>query len=645
MADKHNTSGEAPDPAQLLESLHLSEARLRGVLNSISDGFYAIDREWRITEFNPAAEDYFRMPRAEVVGRNYWELVNGASEEFKALLRAAMGGAPMAVLETPSLYRPGRQVELRVASTEEGVCVALTDITDRVQTRARLEAAVAKRTAELQASESRVRTIIETSHLFQGLLDADGTLVDINSASLAAIGARKADVIGNKFWDTPWFTATDGMSDFLRESVLRAVKGEIVTHSSVTLNLPDGERSFEFAMRPVQDESGAVIAVVPEAVETTARVKMEDDLRQAQKLEAIGQLTGGVAHDFNNLLMVISGGLNMLERSDTPERRDMLIGRMREAVERGANLTKQLLAFSRRQSLKPESIALAGYFTAMNDLLSRSLGVNVRVSLDVPHDVAPVSADPNALQLAILNLAVNARDAMEDSGIVQIRARNGAPRDPHAPCVSISVSDAGAGMTADVRARIFEPFFTTKETGKGSGLGLAQVHGFVQQSGGHVEVETEQGAGTTVTLVLPRGEAVAQKRPAPAPAPKEPLAPAGEALLVEDDDNVAALTGEMLSHLGWRVTRVASAEAALGAITNGLDVGLVFSDVMMPGGKSGLELAQALRQRHVDLPIVLASGYTETVHREAERAGLPLLSKPYNLDAMAAAIESARQLR
>jgi CheY-like chemotaxis protein len=171
------------------------------------------------------------------------------------------------------------------------------------------------------------------------------------------------------------------------------------------------------------------------------------------------------------------------------------------------------------------------------------------------------------------------------------------------------------------------------------------VHGFVQQSGGHVEVETAEGVGTTVTLVLPRGEAVAQKRPAPAPAPKEPLAPAGEALLVEDDDNVAALTGEMLSHLGWRVTRVASAEAALGAITNGLDVGLVFSDVMMPGGKSGLELAQALRQRHVDLPIVLASGYTEAVHREAERAGLPLLSKPYNLDAMAAAIESARQLR
>jgi signal transduction histidine kinase len=413
---------------------------------------------------------------------------------------------------------------------------------------------------------------------------------------------------------------------------------------SITLNLPDGARTFDFSMRPLFDAAGAVVAIVPEAIETTARLKAEEDLRQAQKLEAVGQLTGGVAHDFNNLLMVISGGLNMLERSDTAERRGMLISRMREAVERGATLTRQLLAFSRRQTLKPESIALPSYFAGMSDLLSRSLGVSVRVDFDVPEDTAPVSADPNALQLAILNLAVNARDAMNDSGVVRIRARNGRTDDPNADCVSISVSDTGEGMTPDVRARIFEPFFTTKETGKGSGLGLAQVHGFAQQSEGHVEVETAEGSGTTVTLVLPRGEAPAEQQRAPPPAPRERAAQdaAGKALLVEDDDNVAALTSEMLSHLGWRVTRVASAEAALGAITNGLDVGLVFSDVMMPGGKNGLELAEALRKRHVDLPIVLASGYTETVHREAERAGLPLLSKPFDLDMLAAAIDAAR---
>lgn len=639
-----DTTKSDPAPEDLLASLRVSEARLRGVLNSISDGFYAVDRDWRLTEFNAAAERYFALERAKLLGADYWALIEHASEEFKALLRAAMDGAPMVVFETQSLYRPGRQVELRIAPTEEGICVALTDITDRLHTRARLEAAVAERTAALQASESRVRAMVETSHLFQGLMELDGALVDCNAASLAAIKARKEDVIGVKLWETPWFSGAEAARDFVRDGVARAAVGEIVTNPSMLLNLPTGVRVFDVALRPVRNEAGEVIAIVSEANEITARVKAEDELRQAQKLEAVGQLTGGVAHDFNNLLMVISGGLNMLARSPDEEKRDMLMMRMREAVERGANLTKQLLAFSRRHQLSPESIRLPDYFASMSDLLNRSLGVNVRVTVDVSADVAPVLADPNALQLAILNLAVNARDAMDHSGVVGIGARNGSPQDANAACVSISVSDTGAGMTPEVRRRIFEPFFTTKETGKGSGLGLAQVHGFAEQSGGHIEVQSEVGVGTTFTLVLPRGESVPEA-PAPPAAALEPAPPsgAGEALLVEDDDNVAALTEEMLGHLGWRVTRVASAEAALGAITNGLDVGLVFSDVMMPGGRNGIELAQALRERHVDLPIVLASGYTEAVQRDAERAGLLLLSKPFNLDTLAAAIEAARQ--
>ncbi|ANP46907.1 hybrid sensor histidine kinase/response regulator [Candidatus Viadribacter manganicus] len=635
-------SGKVPDLEDLLSSLRRSEARLRGVLNSISDGFYAVDRRWRVTEFNPAAERYFRMKRADVIGRDYRELINAASGELKTLTRAAMDGAPMAVMESQSLYRPDRYVEVRIAPTEEGFCVALTDITDRLHSRSRLESAVAKRTEELLESEARLRSIIETSHLFQGLMRPDGGLLDCNAASLDAIKARKEDLVGQKYWETPWFSATEAMPAFVEQAVARAAGGAVVSHPNMRLNLPTGVRSFDFTMRPIRDASGVVISLVHEASEITARLKAEEDLRQIQKLEAVGQLTGGVAHDFNNLLMVISGGLNMLDRSPDEEKRVMLMARMREAVDRGANLTKQLLAFSRRHHLNPESIRLPAYFSGLSDLLSRSLGVNVRVTIDAPDDVAPVFVDPNALQLALLNLAVNARDAMSDKGVVTIRARNGEGR--YTDCVLVTVSDTGTGMTPEVRQRIFEPFYTTKEIGKGSGLGLAQVHGFAEQSGGHVEVESSLGEGATFTLVLPRGEEVAPTQSlAQVQVASEAATLSGEALLVEDDDNVAALTAEMLGHLGWSVTRVASAEAALGAITNGLDVGLVFSDVMMPGGKNGIELAYALRERDVGLPIVLASGYTEAVHRDAERAGLPLLAKPFNLEALAAAIEAARQ--
>ncbi|WP_395646143.1 ATP-binding protein [Terricaulis sp.] len=615
------------------ERLRLSEARLRGVLNSISDGFYAVNRAWRITEFNPAAEAYFNMERAKVVGQDLWSFIPNASDQFQAMLRAAMDGAPMAVLEAPSLLRPGRYVELRIAPTEEGLCVALTDITERRQTRAQLEAAVAERTAELQASQDRLRTIIETSHLFLGLVAPDGTILDANTASIEAINAKRGDFAGVKFWETTWFIGTPGMVEMAQEAVARVAKGETFAQH-IVLELPTGVRSFDFSMRPVLDENGVVVAMVPEAAETTARLQAEEELRQAQKLEAVGQLTGGVAHDFNNLLMVISGGLNMMRRSDEPARREMLMARMQEAVDRGANLTRQLLAFSRRHALNPEPIALDSYLAGLNDLLGRSLGGGVRVIIDVAPGVSPVMADANALQLAILNLAVNARDAMSGSGTVTIRARDGAPDNSGASLVSISVSDTGVGMAADVLERIFEPFFTTKDIGKGSGLGLAQVHGFAEQSGGRIEVDTAPGKGTCMTLVLPRAGAVraAEEMPAAPVAPQ--AAQRGAVLLVEDDDEVAAMTGEMLEHLGWRVTRVASAEAALSAVASGPPVDLVFSDVMMPGGKNGIELARALQRRPHAPRIVLTSGYAESVRREAEVVGVPLLAKPFDIDAL-----------
>jgi signal transduction histidine kinase/CheY-like chemotaxis protein len=377
------------------------------------------------------------------------------------------------------------------------------------------------------------------------------------------------------------------------------------------------------------------------------RAKVEEALRHAQKLEAIGQLTGGVAHDFNNLLMVISGGLDMLDRPGDPARRRRLVDGMRQAAGRGAALTRQLLAFSRRQPLRPEPLDLRRQVGAMRELLDRSLRGDVHVALGFADELWPVAVDPGGLELAVLNLSVNARDAMPAGGTITIRAENLpglADGDLRGDFVRLSVVDTGTGMAPDVVSRVFEPFFTTKDIGKGSGLGLAQVYGFATQSGGAVRIDTAVGRGSTIALLLPRsGEAPPAElgRPADARAEQAPGAMAGHVLLVEDDDEVAALVAEMLAQLGLEATRAGSAAAALGALANGRAVDLVLSDVMMPGGMSGVDLAREVKRRRPGLPILLTTAHAEAAKRGAEAEGVALLPKPYRLEDLAEAARSA----
>jgi signal transduction histidine kinase len=373
------------------------------------------------------------------------------------------------------------------------------------------------------------------------------------------------------------------------------------------------------------------------------RARVEDSLRHAQKLEAVGQLTGGVAHDFNNLLMVISGGLDMLDRQTDPARRRRLIEGMRQAAGRGATLTRQLLAFSRRQALRPEPIDLCGHVSGMRDLLDRSLRGDVHVTLDLAADLWPVAVDPGELELAVLNLAVNARDALPAGGTITIRGENLPDLedgDLRGDFVRLSVIDTGTGMPPEVASRAFDPFFTTKDIGKGSGLGLAQVYGFTKQSGGAVRIETADGHGTTVSLLLPRSNvapAMAEQAHAEHAVGGSPDLVVGHVLLVEDDDEVAALVTEMLTQLGLEATRASSATAALGALANGRAVDLVFSDVMMPGGMSGVDLVREVKRRRPGLPIILTTAYPEAARREAEAEGVALLPKPYRLEELALA--------
>jgi signal transduction histidine kinase/ActR/RegA family two-component response regulator len=419
-------------------------------------------------------------------------------------------------------------------------------------------------------------------------------------------------------------------------SAMRSALRARARQYEVRQHLEDGERSaaelerlVAARTRELEEANNALHAQIQD------RARIEECLRHAQKLEAVGQLTGGIAHDFNNLLMVITGGLNMLERR--PERRAEVIEAMHKAAARGARLTHQLLAFSRRQDLRPQAIDIKSYLAEMSELLARSLRGDVEMVVDVDDAAWPVDADPGELQLMILNLAVNARDAMPQGGTLSIRVEN-APGEA-GDFVSLSVTDTGMGMSREVLERVFEPFFTTKDVGKGSGLGLAQVHGFVTQSGGTISISSEVGGGAIVAILLPRSHNL------PAHARADGLADIGRekgkghVLLVEDEDEVAALVCGMLGELGYEVTRAVSANAALGALANGRAIDMVFSDVMMPGGMNGLELSREIRRRRPELPVLLTSGYTDAVRKDAQLEGVPLLPKPYQLGDLAAAIE------
>ena len=365
--------------------------------------------------------------------------------------------------------------------------------------------------------------------------------------------------------------------------------------------------------------------------------EMQKHLAEAQKLDALGQLTGGVAHDFNNLLMVISGSLHILKKTldDDPGVQRALLA-IETATRRGAALTSQLLTFARRQSVNPRAIDVAGRIDAIREVLDTGVGSSVGLAYDFGPGLWPVTVDVSEFETALVNLVINARDAMPAGGTVAVAARNcagGQPQghDQAGDFVAISVADSGTGIAPDVLARIFDPFFTTKPVGKGTGLGLSQVHGFAHQAGGSVKVESELGKGTTVTILLPRERsgALADKHTV------SEMAGSGTVLLVEDNPDVASVSSSLLEQLGYIVRRVADAEAALREIERN-NVDLVFSDIVMPGKIDGLSLARRLREIRPDLPILLATGYSEAA--ADVRGDFPILRKPYEIHELSRAI-------
>jgi PAS domain S-box-containing protein len=361
--------------------------------------------------------------------------------------------------------------------------------------------------------------------------------------------------------------------------------------------------------------------------------RMQKQLAESQKLDALGQLTGGVAHDFNNLLMVIGGSAQVLKKYADDEKSKRAVQAIESAARRGAALTSQLLTFARRQNVNPQIIRLSERIDAVREVLNMGVGGAVQLTTDVKDDVWPIKADISELETALVNLTINARDAMPDGGAINISAENVRLDDDvnKGDFVVIRVSDTGTGIPPDIVQKVFDPFFTTKPVGKGTGLGLSQVHGFAYQAGGLVALCSELGKGTTVTISLPRDKAEIVSNTSLVPQSSG----SGTVLLVEDNPDVATASTGLLEQLGYAVRWVSDAEAALAEIAaEGID--LVFSDIVMPGKMDGLTLAQTIRGKYPRLPILLTTGYSDTLRRTS--LGFQILKKPYEIHELSQAL-------
>jgi PAS domain S-box-containing protein len=380
-----------------------------------------------------------------------------------------------------------------------------------------------------------------------------------------------------------------------------------------------------------------------------ARRLSEEKLQQSQKMESVGQLTGGVAHDFNNLLTVVSGNLELIEAAADNGKVRQYAAAARRAADRGATLTAQLLAFSRRQRLHPKLVRASELISEFQGLIRQAIGGGCELKLRTDEQLWLCHVDPPLLETAILNLALNGRDAMPDGGVLEIETRNvvldgtAVAGGLSGSYVKLSVTDNGCGMAPEVRDRVFEPFFTTKEVGKGTGLGLSMVYGFVRQSDGHVTIESTAGVGTTVTLYLPKAT---QRPDAKVEAIQAEAVPGGSEriLVVEDNEDLLEATSEMLITFGYQVLRARNGAEAIEIFGSGEGFDLLFSDVVMPNGMNGVELAREARQRNKDIKILLTSGYAGDIMERHRAIGeFPLIDKPFRLGDLARRLRSILQ--
>ena len=635
--------------------------KLWSAIQSITPSGVAIfDTEMRYVAASERWKSDYGFAGQDVIGRSHYELLPEIPERWREVHRRCLAGASERSEADPLLRPDGRTEWVRwlirpwhQPSGEIGGIIIFSEfVTERIEAEQALKASEAR----LREEEAKYRRTVDLAPAGIAHVGADGRFLMVNEFLCRMLGYGRDELLAMNVVDV---TAEDDRAETQDILVQRAAgsvpSGRLVKRyrhrdgrliwADVTFVSEAGVgRSGPYGLAIIND-----ITLQKQA--ETERLRFAAQLQQAQKMEAIGQLTGGMAHDFNNLLAVILGNLDFLgELPGLPESAQELVQGAAEAALRGAELTRNLLAFARRQPLAPAPAEIAKVVQDAGKLLARTLGGNVVLEVQLGDALWPILIDAAQLESAILNLAVNARDAMPGGGKLTIEARN-VTLDPDdcqqnaeavpGDFVVVTVSDTGTGMPPEIVAKAFDPFFTTKGVG-GTGLGLSMVHGFVRQSGGHTRLYSEFGRGTRIDLYLPRAAAAV----APSTAPALPLERArrGESVLVvEDNDPLRRLALRRLADLGYQTIEARDAAEALSVLRGATPIDLLFTDMVMPGGMTGRELAEAAQALRPRLKVLFTSGFTAVapVEHGGPDLGQALLTKPYQMATLARRVRAA----
>ena len=619
----------------------ISDDPFRLLVQSIIDyAIYMLDPNGYVTSWNAGAARIKGFQTEEIVGKHFSTFYTEEDRE---------AGLPNQVLETAR--REGKfegegwrvrkdgsrfwaSVVIDAIKDEEGEVIGFAKITRDMTDKRQAQQA-------LLEAERRFRILVQgvTDYAIY-MLDPEGRVTNWNAGAQRIKGYAPNEIIGEHF--SRFYTPED-LNAGVPKRALETARETGRYEAEGWRVRKDGTRFWaSVVIDAIKDDEGKLIGFAKITRDMTekreARLRLDESREQlfrSQKMEALGQLTGGLAHDFNNLLTAILGACELAMRNlDDREKLKRMLDGVRGSAQRGASLTKQLLAFARAQQLEIKQVDLKQFLAEVTALVRPSLRSNIELVTEISDQLWPADTDAAALELAILNLAFNARDAMKDGGQLKISAHNvvleGEPDGLRGEHVALTVADTGTGMPPEVIDRVFEPFFTTKGFGEGTGLGLSQVFGFVKQIGGGISVESKPGKGATFTLYLrtSRGATAAETA-------RDGHHSLGRVLIVEDDMLLAELAAGMLAELGFEGVIAHSAKEALEQLAGGDRPKLIFSDVVMPGGISGIELARKVRDRFPELPILLTTGYSEEV---GGSHGFPVLQKPYEMDGLASAL-------